>query len=198
MTSLDVRKTFRVADVSESDDTDVYANIAIVIDAEGILQQFPPPAGQKPSDPIWLGNKPDPLIMLARRKVTSEPGWGSELEIVLPVNSSVRWRETTMSMNTQYRAQLYQFDPVDDPKYTYVSKPVAYTTGVDLPLPNDNDPLAPSLYPGHDYFWQAVGKADTLSMPYQRITYTWSFMILNKENKQLGYYKWDPYIKVVK
>jgi hypothetical protein len=28
------------------------------------------------------------------------------------------------------------------------------------------------------------------------VAYHWSFMILDKDNNQLGYYAWDPYIEV--
>lgn len=194
MTFLRADSTFTVVEVSpddyasRADETDVFVNIAILIDAEGILADYGNP-NPDPSQPIDLGdNAKNYLTMAARHRSTADQ-WGYELTISLPVGSTVRWREATMSLNTQYRAQLYHYES-NDPSQQLLSKPIARTRSVNLPLPNDKDPLKPSLYPGHDYYWTADG----LNPGY--VTYHWRFMILDKDNHQLGYYTWDPYVHV--
>jgi len=194
MTSLGTARTFKVVEVGLddyvylADETDIYVNIAILVDAEGILAAY----GNQESTadaPIGIGSDIGNYLTMATRHSDTSGQWGPELTISLPVNSTVRWRESTMSLNTQYRAQLYRYVP-DDPNQDILSDVTAYTTTVNLPLPNDKDPLNPSLYSGHDYYWQATGQNPG------NMSYHWSFMILDKNNNQLGYYTWDPFIEV--
>jgi hypothetical protein len=93
-----------------------------------------------------------------------------------------------MSFNTRYRAQLYKYEANDNRRI--LSDIIAFTLPVDLPLPNQDDPLDPSVYAGHDYFWQATAVAPGT------VTYHWDFMILDDDNDKLGYYRWDPFVTV--
>ncbi|MFD0205673.1 MULTISPECIES: AidA/PixA family protein [Saccharothrix] len=192
MTSLSAENTFHVvrttvADTIARDDAeDVFVNIAILIDAEGIIEAYKGRTST-PDSPLSLNPVANYLTMAARHK-NSASAWDAELKITIPRGGIVRWREETMSFNTRYRAQLYRYHANDDERI--LSDVRAFAIPVELPLPNRDDPLNPATYSGWDYYWQA-----NATKPGD-VTYHFDFMILDDENTKLGYYRWDPYVHV--
>lgn len=162
-----------------------FINVLIAIDAETILGTFG--RNTDPNNPRSISGNSKLIYMTARQnQLGSAPG--SELTINACPMDIIRWRETTLSLNSEYTGMLYRFNSLAGEGL--ISRPTPRVVTRSEPLPNDQDPLHPSTQRINSYYWECeVLKTGT-------VTYNFSFMILNRKGEKLGYYYWDPYINI--
>lgn len=185
MTST-VAPDLEVHDFSDTDLADV--NVLISIDAETILSKFG--KNSNSDEPQYISNADDYITMLVRQKNVIEKQKASELHVKLPLQKSVRWRGTTLTMNSEYTCLLYKHEMFGT-NNEIISDPQPYLVqGLQVPLPNKKDPLNPTTQKINSYFWGAVAEKEGSQNYYFR------FMILNRTGEKQGYYKWDPKITV--
>lgn len=166
-----------------TNDNQNIVDILMVIDAETLIQQYPKGTADNPTV------VPAPLIYLIADSSFVDFGQASkELKIAIKSLDEIRWRSTTTSMNSDYFSLLYKFELKDgDP---IISTPTPLLAEVQTPLPNMENPLQPKTQTIENYFWTST------ALSQGEMTYTFYFMVLDRNNNPLGYYFWDPFIKI--
>ncbi|MER6002857.1 inclusion body family protein [Nonomuraea angiospora] len=162
-----------------------FINVLIAIDAETILGRF-----GKNTDPNGPTSIPDSsnLIYMTTRQNQLGGAPGSELTINAAPMDIIRWRETTLSLNSEYTGILYRFNTLAG--QDLISTPVPRSVMLSEPQPNSQDPLNPTTQKINSYYWECE-VLDTGT-----VTYNFSFMILNHKGEKQGYYCWDPFINI--
>ena len=158
-------------------------DILMVMDVETLIQNYP---GGTAANPNVV---PAPLIYLITDSAYVDFGQASkELKISMKSLDEIRWRSTTTSLNSDYFSLLYQFKLVQGDNI--ISTPVPVLSEVATPLPDPSNPTQPKTQTVQNYFWTSTALAQG------EATYTFYFMILDRNNTPLGYYFWDPFIKI--
>lgn len=167
--------------------SDQTINVLVAFDAETILAKYPNSTDSQ--NPTYVGS--GMIHMIVRESNAVSGNAGDALTISADVDDTIRWRETTVSMDTKYSAILYKFvaasgqDLIDDPR------PLIST--VTVPLPDKNNPLHPRTQTIQNYFWT------TTVLATGNVTYHFQFMIVQHVKdgvNVLGYYQWDPFIQI--
>jgi hypothetical protein len=136
------------------------------------------------------------IYMVARHDgVVNNSQGGSELEVKVNLGDSIRWRSTTLSKGLENAVVLYKYTQTNGSGRIghggqYIPEP-SPVYGSPLPIINfESYSSAPTKQNVENFFWQgeAVQKGD--------IRYSWAFMIVDSNNKILGYCSWDPYITI--
>ena len=158
-------------------------NVIIVADAESIIEVY---GGNNNSNtPQQIDPKYIHMVVKEADAISGQGG--GELNISARVEDSIRWRETTLSLNAEYSSFLYKFSTNDE---GLISTPFPIEATRTVPRPDPEDPLNPQTQEIHDYHWSCevtrVGQ----------VTYQFSFMILDRNGEKLGYYRWDPFITI--
>ncbi|MEW1847670.1 inclusion body family protein [Nonomuraea angiospora] len=162
-----------------------FINVLIAIDAETILERF-----GKNTDPDRPTSIPDSsnLIYMTTRQNQLGSTPGSELTVNASPMDIIRWRETTLSLNSEYTGILYRFNTLAGKDL--ISAPAPRSVVLSEPQPNGQDPLNPTTQKISSYYWECE-VLDTGT-----VTYNFSFMILNRKGEKQGYYCWDPFINI--
>ena len=158
-------------------------DMLLVVDAETILASYPAGTPQQPQS-IDL-----PLIYMTVRQGNAVYGQATkELKIKARSLDVLRWRETTLSLNSAYFGLLYRFCTIKGADL--LSTPAALLAEVQTPLPDPLDPLHPRTQTIKSYFWSStvLGSGS--------VTYAFYFMILDRDSNVKGYYYWDPFITI--
>jgi len=168
--------------MSEQEDQQII-DVLLVIDAETIVESYPPGTAVNPT------SIDQPLIFMMVKTADAVFGQASkELKIKARTLDEVRWRETSLSLNSAYFGLIYGFFAIKG--QGVFSTPEPLLAEVKTPLPNPADPIHPTTQTVQNYFWSATilnsGEA----------TYAFNFMILDRDNAVQGYYFWDPFISV--
>lgn len=159
-------------------------DILMTVDAETIMKNYGPGTAVSPT------SIDESMIYLIVRSENGVFGEGSgELKVKAHTLDTLRWRETTLTLNAAYSAILYQYQAMGGQK-EILSTPEPVVAEVQTPLPDPDDPLHPKTQTMNNYFWnaQAVSTGE--------VTYAFSFMIVDRNNVVQGYYSWDPFIQV--
>ncbi len=158
-------------------------DILIVIDAEGLVADYPPGTAASPT----MIDKP--LIYMMVRQGNADFGEGTdELKITARTEDTIRWREATLSLNGDYVAMLYDFFALRGADL--ISKPEPLVATVKAPLPNPANPLQPGTQAISNYFWTS-----TVLSPGET-TYAFRFAVMDRHGAVQGYFAWDPFIKI--
>ena len=131
------------------------------------------------------------ISMVAQNNYVSNDQGKSELSITANSGDSVRWTMTTFDENTDYTAFLYadHFNPS-----TGITSLSYFNMQSSLYLPSGTDPASGNVQLYHNNTYVAQG---TIIESNQSIQYTLSFKLINNSNGQvIGYFTWDPFIKV--
>ncbi|MDF5756331.1 inclusion body family protein [Spongiactinospora sp. TRM90649] len=160
-------------------------NVLIAIDAETILEQIG--KNSDPNSPAYVSDSSNLIYMTTRQnQLGSSPG--SELTVNASPMDVIRWRETTLSLNSNYTSVLYRFDASSGGDL--ISTPEPRLVHINQPLPGKGDPLEITTQNVYTYYWEC-DVLDTGS-----VTYHFRFVILNSKGEKLGYYYWDPFINI--
>ena len=162
-----------------------FIDVLIAIDAETIIKRFG--KNTDPNRPTFVNDSSKLIYMTTRQDhIIGSPG--SELTIKASPDDIIRWRETTMSLNSKYTGILYKFDATSGSDL--IDTPEPKSVVISEPLPNNHDPLNPTTQKINSFYWQCT-VLETGS-----VTYHFSFMILDRSGAKQGYYYWDPYINI--
>lgn len=159
-------------------------DILMAVDADTIISSYPPGTPSKPT-PI-----DETMIYLIVRQENGVFGEGTgELKVTARTLDTLRWRETSLSVNATYSAILYKYAPVGG-KQNILSTPYPVVAEVKTPLPVPGNLLHPATQTINSFFWSAQAIAEG------EITYAFNFMLTDRDNIVQGYYSWDPFIQV--
>lgn len=113
---------------------------------------------------------------------------GAELTISAKTLDTIRWRATSLSLNSENEVILCKY--FGDPKL--ISDPEPMLAEVDCPLPNPDDPYNPTTQTINTYFFNSVVE----KVGSGRVTYHFVFLIIDRDGNKIGYYHWDPFINI--
>ncbi len=165
---------------------DSIIQVLVAIDAESIVGTLG--TNTDPKQPVQVTNA-NLIWMITRQGNAVSGNAGSELNLSADTDDIIRWRESTLSLNSDYSALLYEFDATDGPS-GLISPPMPLLTTVEAPLPDPNAPLLPTRQQVKNYFWQT-----TVLNP-GSMTYHFKFMVIGRDGAVAGYYWWDPFITI--
>lgn len=160
-------------------------DVLVAIDADTIMAKFP--GATDPNNPVQVTD-PSLIFVITRQSDVVSGNAGNELNIAAEVLDTIRWRETTLTLDADYDAILYSFTAAAGGDL--ISPPTPLLATVTAPLPNPADPLHPTTQTIKSYFWNC----EVLSQG--SVTYHFSFMITDRNGAPQGYYWWDPFITI--
>ncbi|ATB30734.1 AidA/PixA family protein [Melittangium boletus] len=173
-----------------------FVDILTVIDAKGIINDMNSPGTQ-----LGRGTRdyPSPLygaekyaFMLVKRS-ESKPDTEAtdELRVSVSTNDILRWRTTSMTMNTGYGVLLYDvhISQGDD----LVRTPTRYVIEGIVPKPK-SDKDGNGLLDGSEPYQDAILQSTARSPG--EVTYQLRFMIVDRTNNPIAYFSWDPFITI--
>ena len=163
--------------------------ILIVCDAANTVKNVG--KGGTLANPRSLGSQQSSCIfMITENSYLVNNQAGAELEVKVHSGDIIMWRATTVTKGNDYNIILVKYTS-DSP--TYVEDPEMKNVTLDLWEPadvkNPDGSMKEVNYP--DYELQA-----TVLLPNHRVTYHWTFKLVDRDGNVLGYYNWDPYIKI--
>ncbi|MDH6705453.1 hypothetical protein P3T27_002163 [Kitasatospora sp. MAA19] len=161
-------------------------NALIAFNADDILTDYPP-QGTTPENPKTV-SADDKYIYMMVKQANIIGSSGANLNLQAEVGDVIRWRETSFSFDANYSVLLYKYVGTDD---NLISPPHHLTPDSNLPYLTGQagDPAFKSqTVTGH--YWTA----DVLKKG--RENYHFSFEIINREGRALGYYSWDPALTI--
>lgn len=169
-------------------------DILIVIDAETLVERWP---GHAPEHPHALGSFDDAkpyVFMIAKHAYVSALGANSEggPELTIRANSGdrIRWSITSPGSGLNNNLILYGFASSNNDA---LSTPQMEAIGVEEYQPADTRQPTGARIPvlSKDYVWVI-----DVNQPNVKLTYTWNFMVIGRDNSIQGCYSWDPTIIV--
>lgn len=165
-------------------DTDpAIINVLVVVDAEALVAGSPGGTSEKPT--MIDGT----LIYMMVRQDNGDFGEGTqELKILAKTQDVIRWRQETLSMNGDLYALPYAFLAVRGAGLISVPEPLLST--VQEPLPDPANPTVPGSQVVKSYFWTST------ALTPGETTYAFKFAILDRHGSVMGFYAWDPFIKI--
>lgn len=164
-----------------------FINVLIAFDAETILDKYTKQTSD-PKNPTSTDGSEIYMTVRASNAVSGQAG--GNLEISAHPGDIIRWRETTMSLNTQYSVLLYHYEGpggsnlITDPELRHISTRWPVLKSVDDPAFDNNDPVK-------DFYWESTVQEPS-GNPFN---YHFSFELIEGGNA-IGYYSWDPSIIV--
>ncbi|HEY3362844.1 MAG TPA: inclusion body family protein [Methanosarcina sp.] len=156
------------------------------IDTETILKNYPP--SLDPNNPKFVPNNPILIFMVTKKENAIDGQAGNELTLGAETGDVIRWRATSLSLNSDSEVILYKF--VADPGQQLIDDPKPLSITISDPLPNKNDPINPTTQTIQSYFYNS-----TVLNP-GNLVYHFYFLIVDRHGNKLGYYWWDPYITI--
>ncbi|MEE4597496.1 inclusion body family protein [Streptomyces sp. DSM 41524] len=161
-------------------------NVLIAFDAYSIAKRYPD-ASKDYTEPTYVDQS---LIYMTTRQDRVVGTSGAELNFRANPRDIIRWRETTLSLNSEYCALLYRYVS-DDP---LISTPQVVIGDGTYPIPKDGATDRPDFETQdyEDHFWEADVKK------IGEVTYHFYFQILDSDQQLVGYFQWDPFITIEK
>ena len=165
--------------------TDEIIDVLVAVDTDTIISKYG--TNTDSTNPVQITD-PSLIFMITKQADAVSGNAGSELKIGAKTLDTIRWRETSLSLNAVYSTLLYKF--VSSSGEDLISPPTPLLAEVQDPLPDPSNPTSPKTQTIESYFWNStVLKAGN-------VTYHFNFMILDRTGAVQGYYWWDPYIQI--
>ncbi|KFE61977.1 AidA/PixA family protein [Hyalangium minutum] len=168
-------------------DTEQLIDILVVIDAESVMAQFgsvqPPPTMQKPTS---IGKNSNLVYMFVKYDEVVKGDASSNLNVSVHPNNVIRWRGTSLTLNTQYSVMLYACDIAQGQNLISQPTPITPSVTVQVPTLSGNTVTGTTAQNFQDFYFQSVGEGAG------SVSYTFSFVITDNSGTPLGYFKWDP------
>ncbi|MFI9587202.1 inclusion body family protein [Streptomyces sp. NPDC052236] len=160
-------------------------NVLIAFDAATIVEQYPN-ASKNPDAPTQVDHN---LIYMTTRQDHIIGTSGAELNLRAKPGDFIMWRETTLSLNKEYKALLYKYVSTD---HDLIDPPKIQVFPVTYPLPKKGAEGRPEFgtQKYQDHRW-LTSVNDT-----GKVTYHFYFQILDNDLKLKGYFQWDPFITI--
>lgn len=160
-------------------------DVLIAVDTETIISKFG--TNTDPDKPVQVTDS-SLIFMITKSDDAVTGNAGSELKIGAKTLDTIRWRETSLSLNAIYSALLYKFVPTAGGDL--ISPPIPLLAQVQTPLPDPSNPTIPKTQTIESYFW------DSTVLSPGNVTYHFNFMIIDRSGNVQGYYWWDPFIQI--
>lgn len=173
-------------------------DILSVIDCEQIFKNGM--KGGTPEKPTYLGSfgKSDHYVHMVTSSVYADPsgkqgtsvstGEGqSELRVKANVGDTIQWSITCLHEGVQYSVTLQAMDKLNG------AKDISDASAVPLSIKRVSSAPAPAK-PEIFSFTKNVLRATLLKNG--DVTYRLSFQVFDKDGTSLGFFQWDPFIRV--
>jgi hypothetical protein len=160
-------------------------DVLIAVDTETVISKYG--TNTDPDNPVQIKD-PSLIFMITKSADAVSGNAGNELKIGAKTLDTIRWRETSLSLNAVYSAILYKF--VTTSGQELISTPIPLIAKDQTPLPDPKNPTVPKTQTIETYFWTS-----TVLDPGD-VTYHFNFMIVDRSGNIQGYYWWDPYIQI--
>ncbi|CAL9343940.1 hypothetical protein SUDANB171_00325 [Streptomyces sp. enrichment culture] len=162
-------------------------NVLIAFDAATIVERYPD-ASRNPDAPTQVDHS---LIYMTTRHDHIIGTSGAELNLRAETGDSIRWRETTLSLSSDYKALLYRYVSSDSGHQLIRTPEIEVIDGV-FPMPQEGTEGTPGFVTQNyqDHYWRT-----TVRKPGQ-VVYRFFFQILDRHRQLKGYFQWDPYITI--
>lgn len=165
--------------------TEEIIDVLVVVDADTIISEYG--TNTDANNPVQITDSS--LIFMVTKQADAVSGnAGNELKIGAKTLDTIRWRETSLSLNAAYSALLYKF--VAASGGDLISSPMPLLVEVKTPLPDSANPTSIKTQIIESYFWNST------VLEAGSVTYHFNFMILDQTGAVQGYFWWDPFIKI--
>ncbi len=160
-------------------------DVLIAVDADTIISKYG--TNTDADNPVQITDT-SLIFMITKQADAISGNAGNELKIGAKTLDTIRWRETSLTLNAAYSTLLYKF--VAAAGGDLISAPIPLLAEVQTPLPDPANPTSPQTQTIESYFWNS-----TVLKP-GNVTYHFNFMILDRTGAVQGYYWWDPFIQI--
>ena len=162
-------------------------NVLIAIDSDTILQKYG--KNTDPNNPKQIASN---LIYMITEEDNAMKGQaGEELKIKGTPGDTIRWRETTLSLDPNTDVLLYKFVTSGALASKLFSTPKPVTHDIIIALPDEDNPLKPITKQITTHYWTS----DLLKVG--DVTYHFNFIILDAQGEVQGYYRLTIHIMVL-
>ncbi|ATB30733.1 AidA/PixA family protein [Melittangium boletus] len=161
-------------------DPEKVIDILVAIDAKSIMDQFGGQLSTDAKSPTSIGDGSKLVYMFVRWDEVISGDGTSTLNVSNTPSNVIRWRGTSMTMNSQLGVTLHSCELLQgDDK---ISQPEASITEEQVPFLNrDGNPDKQTLT---DLYFEST------SLGSGKVVYAYTFAITDDEGKLLGYFKW--------
>lgn len=170
-------------------DNNQLTDILIVIDAESVMEKFQNQPGSA-DHPTFIGTSTDLIYMFVRSDEVVSGQHTSDLNVHIEPDSIVRWRATSLTMNTRYNVALCSCSITQGQSFISTPTPITATVYVAIPQLTNGQVTGTSKQSTNDFFFQAIGNGSG------RVTYTFTFAVTDNDGNVRGYFKWDPQLSI--
>jgi hypothetical protein len=162
-------------------------NVLIAFDAATIVERNPG-ASRNPDTPTYVDER---LVYMTTRQDHIIGTSGAELNLRAEPGDTIRWRETTLSLGSDYKALLYRYVSSDNGHVLIRTPEIEVIDGV-YPMPKEGSEGRPDFVTqnSQDHYWRTTVKRAG------KVVYHFSFQILDRHRQLKGYFQWDPCITV--
>ncbi|MGC9497672.1 inclusion body family protein [Streptomyces sp. WG7] len=162
-------------------------NVMIAFDAATIVERNPN-ASKNPDAPTYADES---LIYMTTRQDHIIGTSGAELNLRAEPGDSVKWRETTLSLGSDYKALLYRYVSNDNQHVLIRTPEIEVVQGV-YPMPQEGTEGTPAftVQEYEDHYWRTTVKRTG------KVVYHFYFQILDRHRNLMGYFQWDPFITI--
>ncbi|CAL9305374.1 inclusion body family protein [Streptomyces olindensis] len=163
-------------------------NVMIAFDAATIVERNPN-ASRNPDQPTYVDTS---LIYMTTRHDHIIGTSGAELNLRAEPGDTIKWRETTLSLGSDYKALLYRYVS-SDPGHTLIRTPEIELIETRYPIPQEGTEGKPDLFTYQtyqDHYWRTTVKK------VGKVVYHFYFQILDRGRHPKGYFQWDPFITI--
>jgi hypothetical protein len=162
-------------------------NVLIAFDAATIVEQNPN-ASRNPDAPTQVDHR---LIYMTTRLDHIVGTSGAELNLRAEPGDSIKWRETTVSLGSDYKALLYRYVSSDSQHQLIRTPEIEVIDGI-YPLPKEGSEGRPEFETQRyqDHYWRTTVKRSG------KVVYHFYFQILDRHRQLKGYFQWDPFITI--
>ena len=171
-------------------DNEQLTDILIVIDAESIMERYQGQPAGTADRPTFIGTDTNLVYMFVRSDEVVSGQATSDLNVHIEPNSIVRWRATSLTMNTRYNATLSSCRITQGQSLISTPTPITATVYVAIPQLGGGAVTGTSKQSVNDFFFQAIGNGSG------QVTYTFTFAITDNDGNVRGYFQWDPHLSI--
>lgn len=166
--------------------SDSVAEVMITFDAEGIIDTYGKQSNPSPSNPINVSY--NYIYMVTRAKNAFTGNGGGNLALQVRTGDFIRWRENSPTYS--YQAILCGFTVTSGAN---LLGPMQQSRiEINYAMPNLTDPTAKPTdkQKVKVYSWRTEAQLEG------EASYVFTFMLLDRDGNVVGYYKWDPTIRI--
>ncbi|PTL80271.1 AidA/PixA family protein [Vitiosangium sp. GDMCC 1.1324] len=173
---------------------DPFIDILTVIDAKSIVSDYSPNQSTSGS-PISLGNRANQYVFMLVKRSEAANGIEAipELNVAAQTGDILRWRTSSLTMNTGYSTLLYQMRLQNNgsPGNELITIPAPYEGSIKIPKPApDGNGVSIGSQPYKDFYFQSTAQRPG------KVTYQLYFMLADNQGKPFGYFYWDPFVTI--